>query len=197
MGRIFGLSDSIFAFSMTLLVLSFALPVATSGGLASPAVVTNYLHGKKFFNAVYVYVLSFFIIAIWWRTHHMQFAYLRSYDRGVLQLNTIFLIFIAVMPFAAQVLNAASSPTGQIFFAGIQLGTGLSLAATWTYASGRGHLTPHLPKAWERYITWTTFSVPIVFALSIPLALAIGANAEYFWVAVGIAPYAFRRLAKS
>jgi uncharacterized membrane protein len=192
-GRIFGLSDGIFAFSMTLLVLSLALPVAASGATVTGPAVTQYLQSGTFRNALFAYVISFFVIAAWWRTHHMQFGYLRSYDRRLMQLNTLFLIFIAILPFAAEVLNASGTTGGEIFFAGIQIATGLALAGTWTYAAGMGHLAPELPKAWERYITWTTFTVPVVFAVSIPIALVWPSYAMYVWVGVFLIPAALRR----
>jgi uncharacterized membrane protein len=187
-GRIFSLSDGIFAFSMTLLVLSLALPFGTSGDG-----VTAYLQTPKFRNALFAYVITFFVIAAWWRTHHMEFGYFRSYDRRLLQFNGLFLIFIAVLPFAAEVLNASDqSSVGVIFFAVIQVATGLALGGTWAYATGMGHLTPDLPKAWANYITWSTFSVPIVFAISIPVALVLPAEAEYLWAAVFVVPLALR-----
>jgi uncharacterized membrane protein len=190
--RIFSLSDGIFAFSMTLLVLSLALP-ANSMGIVTGAGASSYLHSQKFYVAIYGYVLTFFIIAAWWRTHHMQFSYIRSYDRRLMQLNTLFLIFIAILPFATQVLNTANAPAGPVFFAAIQVAAGLALAGTWTYASGMGHLAPELPKEWERYITLSTFTVPIVFGISIPLAFFVGSQVEYLWIAVFLIPVTLRK----
>jgi TMEM175 potassium channel family protein len=188
-GRIFGLSDGIFAFSMTLLVLTLVIPLGTN-----ESNLGMYLQRPTFLTAMFAYVITFFVIAQWWRTHHLQFGYLRSYDRRLLQFNTLFLIFIAVLPFAMQVLNVpGKGPEGTVFFAAIQVATGLALAGTWAYASGMGHLAPNLPKAWERYITYTTFSVPVVFAVSIPLAYVIGQSAEYLWAAVFILPTVLRR----
>ena len=123
----------------------------------------------------------------------MQFSYIRSYDRRLMQLNTIFLIFIAILPFATQVLNTANAPAGPVFFSAIQVAAGLALAGTWTYASGMGHLAPELPREWERYITLSTFSVPIVFGISIPLAFVLGSNVEYLWIAVFLIPVTLRK----
>jgi uncharacterized membrane protein len=189
-GRIFSLSDGVFAFSMTLLVLGLALPASAEG-----SALASYLASSKFFSALYAYVITFFIISLWWRTHSLQFSYIRSHTRRLGQFNTAFLIFIAILPFATQVLGASgSSPVGVIFFATIQVACGVTLAALWLYAAGPGRLTdPRLPKSWERYLTLSTVAVPLVFGLSIPIALVSVQYAPIVWVGALIIPLHLRR----
>jgi uncharacterized membrane protein len=188
-GRTFNLTDGIFAFSMTLLVLGLALPVGTQGPN-----LTHYLLSSTFLTALFGYVITFFVIGSWWRVHQLHFGYIRSYDRRLVQFNLIFLIFIAILPFATEVLNASGSqPAGVVFFALIQVACGLALGGMWTYASGPGHLTdPGLPKAWARYLSYSIFAVPLVFAVSIPLAF-ITPEAEYLWAAVFFLPALLQR----
>ncbi len=190
LGRVLALSDGIFAFSMTLLVLSLTLPVGTHG-----SGVRSYLLSSTFITSLYAYAITFFVIFAWWRGHNIVFTYIRAYDRRLTQLNVVFLLFIAILPFATNALNASgSNPAGLVFFASVEVATGIALASLWTYAWKLGHLTdPRLPKAWERYITVTNFAVPIVFAVSIPLAFVDVSWAEYVWVAIFIIPLLVRR----
>jgi uncharacterized membrane protein len=180
-GRIFALSDGVFAFSMTLLVLGLALPVGTHGpGLRS------YLLSSTFVTSLYVYALTFFVIFAWWRAHQLIFSYIRSFNRTLLQLNIVFLLFIAILPFATEALNASGSDAaGAIFFALVQVVAGAALTSLWIYANGPGHLTHRaLPKGWSSYITQATVGVPIIFGISIPVALVQVSFAEYLWLAV-------------
>jgi uncharacterized membrane protein len=190
LGRILNLSDGIFAFSMTLLVLSLALPVGTQG-----SGVRSYLTSSTFVGSLFSYVISFFVIFAWWRAHHLVFHYIRSHDRRLIQLNVVFLLFIAVLPFATEALNASGSdPVGVVFFALIEVATGLALTGLWTYALTVGKLTaPDLPKAWGRYILLTVVSVSIVFGLSIPVAFVKISYAEYLWIAIFVLPWLVRK----
>jgi uncharacterized membrane protein len=190
LSRVFALSDGIFAFSMTLLVLSLVLPVGTHG-----AAVRSYLLSSTFLDSLYAYVITFFVIYAWWRAHNVVFTYIRAFDRPLMQLNVVFLLFIAILPFAMDALNASgSSPAGVVFFALVEVATGVALGSLWTHAWRGGHLTaPGLPKSWERYITLTNFSVPAIFAASAGLAFVNTSYAEYLWAAIFIVPLLARR----
>ncbi|MCX8126893.1 MAG: TMEM175 family protein, partial [Dehalococcoidia bacterium] len=62
--RIEALSDSIFAFAMTLLILSLGLPTGASGELFGLIMKS----GHMFYN----WVLSFILLAELWMVHHIQ-----------------------------------------------------------------------------------------------------------------------------
>lgn len=190
LSRVFALSDGIFAFSMTLLVLSLAIPVGTHG----PA-VRAYLLSAPFLNSLYAYAITFFVIFAWWRGHNIVFSYIRSYDRRLLQINIVFLLLIAILPFATEALNASgSNPAGVVFFASLEVATGLTQGLLWVYACGPGKLAaPGLPKAWEEYIALTNFVVPAIFAASIPLAFYQVSYAEYLWALIFAVPFLIRR----
>ncbi|HEV8050361.1 MAG TPA: TMEM175 family protein, partial [Thermoplasmata archaeon] len=87
MGRILALSDGVFAFAMTLLVLGLVLPIGTSGGA-----VAAYFQTQPFKTALYTYVLTFFVIGMWWQGHHLVFGYIQRYDRELIRLNSVFLV---------------------------------------------------------------------------------------------------------
>lgn len=181
LSRVLALSDGIFAFAMTLLVLSLVLPAGIAG-----SAVRTYLLSSKFFQPLYAYLVTFFVITLWWQGHHLVFSYIRRYDRNLIRLNMAFLVFIAVLPFATMVLNAAEAdPIGVAVFALLQVGAGLVLGGLWLYASTRGRLVaPNLPRDWVRHVSTYTFLPPLVFAASIPVAFVSTGAAEIVWLGI-------------
>ncbi|MCI4326189.1 MAG: DUF1211 domain-containing protein [Thermoplasmata archaeon] len=194
MSRILALSDGIFAFAMTLLVLGLVLPTGDTGTKLQTYIVDGNLDGPLF-----AYVFTFFVIAMWWQGHHLIFTYIRRFDRPLVRLNSIFLIFMAILPFATIVLNSANgTPVGDVFFAGIQIAAGTSLGGLWWYASGPGALVgPNFPPAWRTYLNRHMVATPVVFAVSIPVALVSPGYAEFVWLGVFVISAFYRKRASS
>ena len=82
-GRIESLTDGIFAFGMTLLVLGAGYPFAVETLAGKP--VTQIL--VQSVPDIILYVISFLILATFWVSHHTQFHHIRSIDRTLLWLN--------------------------------------------------------------------------------------------------------------
>jgi Endosomal/lysosomal potassium channel TMEM175 len=96
--RIVAFSDGVIAIAVTLLVLEIRPPEDFGHlpqGLA--ALWPSYL----------AYVVTFMLIGQIWANHHVMFDHIRSADRLVLFLNTVLLMDIAFLPFAASVLAEA------------------------------------------------------------------------------------------
>jgi uncharacterized membrane protein len=96
--RVVAFSDAVIAIAITLLVLEIRPPQDTAhllDGLA--ALWPSYL----------AYGLTFMLIGQVWANHHVMFDQIRRADRIVLLLNTVLLMDIAFLPFAAAVLAQA------------------------------------------------------------------------------------------
>nr|WP_248297870.1 TMEM175 family protein [Streptomyces sp. S1D4-11] len=66
------------------------------------------LHGLAALRPSYLaHVLAFTLIGQVWANHHIMFDHIRSADRVVLFLNTVLLMDVALLPFAASVLAEA------------------------------------------------------------------------------------------
>lgn len=92
-GRILALSDGVFAFAMTLLVLGIPVP---PDDLPADQLAKYVLgHGTGFF----IWVLSFLVIGTFWSAHHRLFKDLRSHDEPLILLNLIVLLCVAFMPY--------------------------------------------------------------------------------------------------
>jgi uncharacterized membrane protein len=96
--RLVFFSDAVFAIAVTLLVLEIRPPEDTR----------QLLHGLAALWPSYLsYAITFLLIGQVWANHHVMFDHIRSTDRTVLFLNTLLLMDIAFLPFAASVLAAA------------------------------------------------------------------------------------------
>ena len=96
--RVVAFSDAVMAISVTLLVLEIHPPDDTSHLLEGLATLwPSYL----------AYVVTFMLIGQVWANHHVMFDHIRSADRVLLFLNTVLLMDIAFLPFAASVLAEA------------------------------------------------------------------------------------------
>jgi uncharacterized membrane protein len=86
------------AIAVTLLVLEIRPPHDTR----------HLLHGLVTLWPSYLaYGVTFMLIGQVWANHHVMFDHIRSADRVVLFLNTVLLMDIAFLPFAASVLAQA------------------------------------------------------------------------------------------
>jgi TMEM175 potassium channel family protein len=96
--RVVAFSDAVVAIAVTLLVLEIHPPHDTR----------HLFHGLATLWPSYLaYVVTFMLIGQVWANHHVMFDHIRSADRVVLFLNTVLLMDIAFLPFAASVLAQA------------------------------------------------------------------------------------------
>jgi len=175
LGRIISLTDGVFAFALTLLVLGLTVPAVASGQLAG-ALRSDW---PKFLG----YVFAFVMIAVWWTYHHRIFRYIERYDTVLMWLNMAVLIEIAVMPFVLQVYTAyPQAQAAVVLFAVIEAATGATLNVLWRYASA-GHrlIDPKLSPPEIRYFATTGLITPVVFLGSIAVSFVSVDAAQYSW----------------
>ncbi len=135
--RIESLSDCIFAFSMTLLVMNFTFPSA--GPVINEKQATElFLKEVSKFDR---YALTFVLLAIFWITHHQQFHHIKRTDRRFLWIQIAILMSIVMVPFTAAWMSAYSHLriTNLIFDVNL-LVLGLLFLLSWLYATHAGRL---------------------------------------------------------
>ena len=94
--RLESLVDGIFAFAMTILVLSIGQPSIPQAQAA--ALIPKYISGL--FPELLLFVIAFLVLASFWLEHHRQFHFVRTVDLGILWLNIAILIFTVLIPFS-------------------------------------------------------------------------------------------------
>lgn len=169
-------SDAVFA--MTLLVIDIRVPQIASG-LVEQRLPENLL---DLLPRLYGFAISFWIIAMYWLAHHRIFHYIKGYDRRLLIINLLFLMWIVLMPFSASLLGEYGSDqlALDIYLSHMVL-TSLSLGLLWRYAVGnRKLIDPDIDPAVLRYNNARVLALPLVFMLSIGISLFSTAAAGYF-----------------
>lgn len=183
--RVLSLSDGIFAFAMTLLSLSIALPFVVNPKTESPDLWYQLQGLAPSFQA---YVLVFVILASYWRGHNLLFTYLRGWDQPVIQLNMLFLALIVLQPFLVNVIGVYGAYfQAVVLYAGISGLTGLALLGIWVHASrDRRLMHPGMSQEEIDWLWWSFVLTPAIFGASMVIALVSPLAAEVSWLAVFI-----------
>jgi uncharacterized membrane protein len=99
--RIEALTDGIFAIAMTLMILNLEVPEGISPeNLMSdlPAKLINVLPNFE------TYMISFFVLGVFWLRHQLQFKHIKNADRTLIFLNLVLLMLVGVIPFSTNVV---------------------------------------------------------------------------------------------
>src|SRR5260221_6032428 len=92
-----GISDGVFAVSLTLLILDVRPPEGGASQLVHGLVLIAPRLGT--------FALSFAIVAYYWLLPHLIFAPLRGVNGALIWANILFLFTISVLPFSTAVLG--------------------------------------------------------------------------------------------
>jgi len=133
--RIEALTDGIFSFAMTILVLDFSVALISkevAHGEMIPTLV-------KLLPNLYGYLLSFFVLGMLWSGHRIEFHSIDRSDGALVLLNIAYLIFITFIPFLTVLIGKFFlAPVPFILYSLNFLMVLICRAATWAYAT-KGH----------------------------------------------------------
>jgi uncharacterized membrane protein len=184
--RTLAISDGVFAFAVTLLVLDLTVPSITG---ATSVDLLNAL--SEDYITFFAYALSFLIAGIWWNAHHRNFELIRRSNATLRWLNLFFLLWIALLPFFTKIISHFQYvPLGVILYAVDQAAAGIFLTLIWVYAS-RNHqlIDKNMKEKTIRYVTIRNMIAPIFFLASMGIAFINPFIATVFWV--GMFPFLF------
>lgn len=132
--RIEALSDGIFAIVMTLLVLDLKVPALESMELLSHSDLL-WQHLSALWPKFIAFIMSFIVIAIYWSSHHIQFTKITTSDINHMWLNTVFLLFVSLIPFSSALLGEYPFQQAAQSIYGLNLILcGTMMFASWAYA---------------------------------------------------------------
>jgi len=179
--RISFFSDGVFAIAITLLALDIRLPETLPGSESPdlPDVLLALWH--EFFSLL----ISFWLIGAYWMAHHRVFHYVRGYDRRLLLINLLFLMWIVFVPFSSTLIGEYDDQqVSVIVYAANTALAGLSLTWVWRHASRDPYLMDRRRVDTQefRYNELRTLTVPLVFVLSIGVSFVSVLAAELFWL---------------
>ncbi len=137
--RLTALSDGVFAFAMTLLVLNLAVPIAHPSETAAQLLRDL----AALLPHLIVYVLSFMTLGIFWVGQQTQLNLLLRSDRDLTWLQLGFLLAVTLMPFSTGLLAAFITLPIAIIAIGIYWGN-IFLLGTMLFLSHRYAHHAHL-----------------------------------------------------
>ena len=128
--RIENLTDGIFAFALTLLVLGLEVPIVPEETVPAAKLLISLF--PDFFH----YVLAFIVLAVIWVFHHQQFHHIQYIDRTMLWLNISALLFITLVPFSSSFADTYyNQQVASIFFSANLIMIGLLNWLLWEHAT--------------------------------------------------------------
>jgi uncharacterized membrane protein len=163
--RLAALTDGVFAIVMTLLVLEIGIPEIAQSSLNAELPQRLLELWPKFLS----YVISFIILGIFWYLHHIAFHYIKRSDNGLIWLNILFLMFVALIPFSTSLFGSYVTEQLPLIIYAINIILVMVIRyIIWTYATGKQRLVdkdidPRLLK-WDNLITLGLF---LIFLLMI------------------------------
>lgn len=124
--RLVNFSDATVAIAITILILPLVdLAGELSGGRGAGDLL------QEHWPALLEFFITFWVIARFWTLHHQVFEHVRSYNIRVMQLNFVWLVSIAFLPFAANLLNTEveGDRVAHALYLGSMVVTSLTLTA--------------------------------------------------------------------
>jgi uncharacterized membrane protein len=182
--RTVSFSDAVIAIAITLLALDLEVPQVPES-LAAAQLPSALLElWPKFFS----FLLSFWIIGFYWLAHHRMFRQVRAYDRGMLLINLLFLMWVVLMPFSSALIGEyENQQLPVIIYAVHNILTSLTLTWLWRHASKEGRLVEtNLDRRVVRYNRLRALFIPTVFVLSIGISFISVDVARLSWLLLGI-----------
>ncbi len=178
--RLLALTDGVFAIAATLLVIDLVVPELSTN--ATSMDLWNALTGQ--YQTFLAYLLSFFILGVWWTAHHRHYRYIKKTNSTLLWLNLFLLLWIGLLPFFTKILSQyGPMQTAMALYALDQGVAGLLVTVTWYYASHNHRLIdPELPAETIRFTLTRSSTAPIIFFVSIAISFVSPYAAYLSWI---------------
>ena len=177
--RIINLSDAVFAFSLTLLTVDLVVPDMQG---SSGSLLIHDLAGE--YSRFLYFILTFFITASYWTSHHRIFRFIERYDSVLMRINLYFLFFITLMPFITKMISEYGHVQVAVVICALGYAIpGFLLSVMWHYAS-RDHLLlkKGIPVDFSRRTRIKNYIRPMIFIFSIPFSFINPSYTLYFWI---------------
>jgi uncharacterized membrane protein len=182
--RVIAFTDGVVAIAMTLLVLGIELAPPTADTDTASADVFELVADAG--EQIWAFVLSFVIIGFYWANHHRFVSKLAAIDRSMMAWTLAFLLAIAFMPFASQLIGFYPGNEQAIaLYAAWFVVFGLIDAAGYLLARARHLLEQEPSAAAVRFSLVARLIAPAVFAASIAVAYVISPRAAMWsWLLI-------------
>ena len=179
--RIIFFSDAVFAIAITILALEIRLHNVDSSFTEKELTHALLTIWPKYLG----YGIGFMTIGVLWMSHHRKFRFIQRYDRNLMWLNLILLMFVAFIPFSTSIISEYGNRTSTIFYAIVVSIASLASLCLWWYASNNSRLIDNnLDLRHIHHETQVSLAVFIIFTASIGLAYINADLAKFSWILI-------------
>lgn len=174
-------SDAVFAIAITLLIIEIRIPELHSDGLTD----TELLHElPPIITKLIGFLISFFVIGLYWFSHHRMFRYVTRVNHKLLWNNLLFLLPIVIMPFSTSFLseyyfNSSLRLPLAVYTITICLSGYFSFRLWKIIGNPANHLSHNLQKEQLSYNIARALTIPVVFVCALLLSF-INIKLSYF-----------------
>ncbi|MEO8567614.1 MAG: TMEM175 family protein [Ginsengibacter sp.] len=165
--RIILFSDAVFAIAITLLVIELKIPE-----ISHPVTEQKIVQGVADILPKFIgFLVSFFLIGLYWTIHHRMFGFVVHYTQRLLWLNLLFLLGIVLMPFSTSfyseyIFEYLKTPV--VMYAFNICFIGIMNYVLWKYISNpQNNLSDNLSKELAGYYSFRALAVPVIFAVMV------------------------------
>ena len=190
-------SDAVFAIAITLLVIELKVPEIPHDLVTEDRLLESL---AEQIPKLIGFLISFFIIGLYWTVHHRLFGYVVNYTQRLLWLNLFFLLAVVLMPFSTAfysqyIYSLSKSPVVLYVFNICFLG--IMNFVLWRYISNpKRELTEGLSRSWAVYYSFRAIMVPILFFIMAILYLFFTKYAIYIPMLTPIIMFIMARIYK-
>jgi uncharacterized membrane protein len=164
--RVLALTDGVFAIIMTLLVLEIHVPQLAAGESLSTVFLI------EVWPSVVVFVISFVLTGLYWVGHRDMFNLVRGVERGLVWLNILYMLPVALVPAAAALLSTYNrDPLALRIYGMLLVLIALMRLVLWFYIGTRPHLLfEHVPLRALRAGAYTQLALILIFLIAMLVA---------------------------
>lgn len=189
--RIDALTDGIFAVAMTLLVIELKIPEALHVKTNAELLEALAHLIPKFIG----WLVSFFVLALFWWGHHRSFHHVRTVDGKLIALNVAFLGFVSFMPFASALTGEyGKALASQVVYAATMLCVSIFARLLWRYIHAHPELCHEPMSDFELAgARARTFMLMAISLLSVAIAIVLPGAGNMAFMFMGFAGVVGRR----
>ena len=178
--HVISFADAIFAFSITFMAISIDIPNLTQN-LTQTQVIDKLLQSVPEFE---IYILSFFVIALYWISYHQIFNNIVGSHLTTTWLTLVFLFFITLIPLATNVEVGFGYQVVFALYALVLAVAGALLTITWLHATKNKLIDQNLTQREIQSISVEAILPAVVYFLSILVSFVNLQAAYYFWILI-------------
>ena len=131
-----------------------------------------------------IYVISFFVIGVYWIAYHQMFNQIVGSDPTVTWLTLLFLFFITLIPFATNLQIGFGYPILFVLFALVLAMAGALLTIIWLHATKNKLIDKNLTQREIHAISLEAILPTVVYFSSILVSFIDLQTAYYFWIVI-------------